>query len=130
MSPLGIFTQIYSEMIMYFIRMDNQYDDMLDQILKHIRVNPDDINEHLTAEVSSTVFYGIMVLLARKILTNSEKREFLSATRRMIKQRLISEFSHQSKKDDLVVDQEDFILSLNKILDDMEKRLYNLLSTH
>jgi hypothetical protein len=48
----------------------------------------------------------------------------------MIKQRLISEFSHQSKKDDLVVDQEDFILSLNKILDDMEKRLYNLLSTH
>jgi hypothetical protein len=109
--------------------MDNQYDDMLDQIIKHIRVNPDDINEHLTAEVSSTVFYGIMVLLARKMLTNNEKREFLSATRRMIKRRLISEFSQQSKKEDLVVDQEDFILSLNKILDDMEKKLNNLLST-
>jgi division protein CdvB (Snf7/Vps24/ESCRT-III family) len=110
--------------------MNKEYDDLLDQIMKHIRVSPDDIDEHLMTEVSTTVFYGILVLMARKIMTDEEKKEFISAVTRTIKHKLINEFMQQSKGDKLVVDQEDFVLSLNKILDEMEKRLRSLLNTH
>lgn len=122
--------EIFTQECMYLISMNKEYDDLLDQIMKHIRVSPDDIDEHLMTEVSTTVFYGILVLMARKIMTDEEKKEFISAVTRTIKHKLINEFMQQSKGDKLVVDQEDFVLSLNKILDEMEKRLRSLLNTH
>ena len=111
----------------------NQYDDILRQFIKnatHDSSAPDKMDQFLCENALQAVMNGFIILLIRKLPKN-ERKDFVDAAIRVMRQTLIAEYDDYLKanKDDKTKLQnykEDFVLRVNKNLQKVKKKIEEL----